>query len=74
MLSILTCQLHEVVEILNGKHRLPEFSEVKFKHPGHGVDVRRIADVGQRILAPLEGIAEVVDLDLGGKVGRRGTA
>lgn len=60
----LTGQLHELVEEEDGEERLPELPQVQFEDTGHRVDVGGVGDVGQRVLAALERLAEVVDLHL----------
>ena len=62
--SQLTCKLHELVKVDNGKDRLSKFSEVKFENSGHRVDVRGVGHIGQRIVAAFESVTEVVDLNL----------
>ncbi len=54
-----------MVEVLYGEHRFPQLPKVQLENPSHGVDVRGVRHIRQRILAPLEGVAEVIDLNLG---------
>ena len=53
-----------MVKVLYGEDRFPELPEVELEDAGHGVDVRGVGGVGQGVFAALEGVAEVVDLDL----------
>ena len=53
-----------MVKVLYGEDRFPELSEVELEDAGHGVDVRGVGGVGQGVLAALESVAEMVDLDL----------
>ena len=59
-----TGNIHELVEEDDGEEGLAQFAQEEFKHSGHGVDVRGIRHVGQRILAAFKSLAEVVDLHL----------
>ena len=54
-----------MIKELDGKEWLPELPEVELHDAGDGVDVGGVGDVGQRVVAPLEGVPEVVDLVLG---------
>ena len=60
----LTCELHELVKVLDAEDGLPELPEVELEHPGHGVDVVAVRHVRQGVLAPLKTLPEIVDLRL----------
>ena len=62
--SQLTCKLHELVKVDDGKDRLSKFSEVKFENSGNRVDVRGVGHVSQWVVAAFESVTEVVDLNL----------
>ena len=62
--SQLTCKLHELVKVLDTEDGLPQLPEVELQHPRHGVDVVAVGHVGQGVLAPLEALAEIVNLRL----------
>ena len=63
-LILLTCELHEVVEVLYLEDGLPELPEVELEDAGDGVDVGGVGGVCEGVVAALEAVAEVVDLDL----------
>ena len=60
----LTCELHELVKVLDAEDGLPELPEVELEHPGHGVDVVAVRHVRQGVLAPLKTLPEIVYLRL----------
>lgn len=60
----LTCQLHEVIEVLNGKDRLSQFSEIQLQNPGNRIDVGGIRDISKRIFSALKSVSEVIDFHL----------
>ena len=66
--SQLTCKLHELVKVLDTEDGLPQLPEVELQHTGHGVDVVAVSHVGQGVLAPLEALAEIVNLRLKMKI------
>ena len=63
-LILLTCELHEVVEVLDLEDGLPELPEVELEDAGDRVDVGGVGGVCEGVVAALEAVAEVVDLDL----------
>ena len=63
-LSQLTCKLHELVKVLDTEDGFPQLPEVELQHTGHRVDVVAVGHVGQGVLAPLEALAEIVNLRL----------
>ena len=60
----LTCKFHELVEVLHGEHGVAELPQVELQHARHRVDVASVGHVGGGVLAPLERLPEVVDLEL----------
>ena len=53
-----------MVEVLDLEDGLPELPEVELEDAGDGVDVGGIGGVCEGVVAALEAVAEVVDLDL----------
>ena len=53
-----------MVEVLDLEDGLPELPEVELEDAGHRVDVGGVGHVGQRVVAALEAVTEVVDLHL----------
>ena len=54
-----------MVEVLDLEDGLPELPEVELEDAGDGVDVGGVGGVCEGVVAALEAVAEVVDLDLG---------
>ena len=63
-LSRLTCKLHELVKVDDGKDWFSQLAKVKFENSGHRVDVGSVGHVGQWVVTTFKRVAEVVDLNL----------
>ena len=61
----LTCELHELVKVLDAEDGLPELPEVELEDAGHRVDVGGVGHVCRGVVAALKRLSEVVDLHLG---------